>query len=418
MMRVGSLPRWAVVGAAIVAGAGTVVAVAGWPGAASSTVPSVAAERTTFIDFLPVRGEVRPAKSIVLAAPSSGADLQIVELARNGATVAAGDIVVQFDSTAQQRTLEQKQSELKQAEAELERVSADGRRRVQTIEAALVRLRSAADRARLDLAKREIVSKVEGEKLGLAVADADEHVRAYGQKAAGERAATEAERTIARQKRDKASYDVADTERIIGSLTMRAPAAGSISLMPNFRAGGPFNRSPPEFKRGDRAWFGAAIAELPDLSDIRVTGRVDEADRARVQPGAAVRVRVDAVPDREMSGSIREISLVAKPDYSSWPPVRNFDLVIDLAEGDPRLRSGMSASARIELSRIPDVVVLPASAVFSKGGQSIVYVIDGRTPVARTIAVAGRSRDQVAVAKGVSPGERVALQDPAPGAAR
>lgn len=409
---------WRTTVVAAVTVAVSAIAVARWSGASSDPTPSVTAERTTFIDFLAVRGEIRPARSIVLTAPSSGADLQIVDLARNGATVRSGDIVVQFDSTGQQRTLEQKQSELKQAEAELERVSADGRRRIQAIEAELVRLRSAADRARLDLTKTEIVSRIEGEKLGLAVADADAHVRAFEGKMAGERAAVAAEITIARQKRDKASFDVDDTTRILRSLTMRAPTDGAISLMPNFRAGGPFNRSPPEFKRGDRAWFGAAIAELPDLSDIRVSGRIDEADRARVEPGMGVRVRVDAVPDRELSGSIREISLVAKPDYSSWPPVRNFDLVIGLAEGDARLRSGMSASARIELSRIPEVVVLPTSAVFSKDGVSIAYVIEGRTPVARTVTIAGRSRDQVAVASGVGPGERVALQDPSMEAAR
>ena len=105
---------------------------------------------------------------------------------------------------------------------------------------------------------------------------------------------------IARQKRDKAQYDVAETERIIASLTLRAPAAGTISLMPNFRAGGPFTRAAPEFRRGDRAWFGAPIAELPDLSAVQMTCRVDEADRARVQPARAVRVRVDAIPDREL----------------------------------------------------------------------------------------------------------------------
>jgi hypothetical protein len=66
---------------------------------------------------------------------------------------------------------------------------------------------------------------------------------------------------------------VNDTQRIIASLQVRAPIGGAISLLPNFRAGGPGSRSQPEFKRGDRAWFGAAIAELPDLSAIQLTAR-------------------------------------------------------------------------------------------------------------------------------------------------
>jgi hypothetical protein len=87
------------------------------------------------------------------------------------------------------------------------------------------------------------------------------------------------------------AFDVADNERIIASLSMKSPADGQISLMPNFRVAQGFSRSAPEFKRGDRAWFGAPIAELPDLSSVRMSCRVDEADRARVPPNAKVRVR-------------------------------------------------------------------------------------------------------------------------------
>ena len=120
---------------------------------------------------------------------------------------------------------------------------------------------------------------------------------------------------IARQKRAKALFDVKDTERILGSLQIRAPIDGSISLLPNFRAGGP-GRAAPEFRRGDRAWFGAPIAELPDLTTVQLTARVDEADRGRVQIGSGVRVRVDAVPERDLAGTLKDISVVAKPDFT------------------------------------------------------------------------------------------------------
>jgi multidrug efflux pump subunit AcrA (membrane-fusion protein) len=227
---------------------------------------------------------------------------------------------------------------------------------------------------------------------------------------AGRAAAAEA--AIARQKRDKAGYDVAETERIVASLTVKAPAAGQISLMPNFRAGGPMSRSAPEFKRGDRAWFGAPIADLPDLSSVRMSCRVDEADRARVRRDSAVRVGVDAIPDREFEGRITDISLVARPDFTSFPPVRNFDIVVSLTGTDPRVKSGMSASARIELDRLADVVVAPASAVFLRDGATIVYTVSRGSVEPRPVTVARRSRDRVAIASGLAAGERIALRDP------
>jgi len=396
----------------IVVGVSVAVAAALRRDTGTSSLPTALAARTTFVDFLQLRGEIRPVRSIVLTAPSTGADLQIVELAPNGAKVAAGDAVVTFDPTVQQRTLETKQSELKQAESEIERTEAEQRRRVASAQSELDEAKKALERARLELQGNELRARIDAEKFVIAVSDAEEHVRELEQKVDGERIAAQADVAIARQKREKALFDVRETERIIGSLQVRAPIAGSISLLPNFRAGGPGMRNAPEFKRGDRAWFGAQIAELPDLTFIQLTARVDEADRGRVQIGSSVRVRVDAVPDRELTGTLKDISVVAKPDFTTWPPVRNFDVVVSLPDSDPRLRSGMSASARVELDRLPSVLVVPTGAVFQSGPATVVYVLHRGTIESRSVTVLRRGRDQIAIASGINEGERVALKEP------
>jgi len=378
----------------------------------SSSLPTALVARTTFVDFLQLRGEIRPVRSIVLTAPSTGTDLQIVELTTNGAKVAAGDVVVTFDPTLQHRTLETKQSELKQAESEIERTEAEQRRRVAAAQSELDEAKKALARARLELQGNELRGRIEAENFVIAVSNAEAHVAELDGKIEGERMAAQADVAIARQKREKALFDVRETERIIGSLQVRAPLAGSISLLPNFRAGGPGTRTAPEFKRGDRAWFGAPIAELPDLRSIQLTARVDEADRGRVQVGSDVRVRVDAVPDRELMGTLKDISVVAKPDFTTWPPVRNFDVVVSLPDSDPRLRSGMSAAARVELDRLPAVLVVPTGAVFQRGPATVVYVVRRGAVESRPITVLRRGRDQVAIASGVNEGERVALKQP------
>jgi HlyD family secretion protein len=387
-------------------------------GADQSLVPSMLLEKATFVNTLDVRGEIRPVRSVVLTAPSSGSDLQIIEIAANGANVKAGDVVIRFDATAPQRTLDQRRSEWQQANAEVAKIEAEGRRKTQAAEALLAELRSQAARAKLDLERTELVSRVEGEKLRLTLADAEQRVNAQLAKLEGERRSTLAELSMVRQKRDKAASDVADHERIITSLSMKSPSDGQISLMPNFRVAQGFSRSAPEFKRGDRAWFGAPIAELPDLSAVRMTCRLDEADRARVPPSARVRVRVDAIPDRELPGVIDQIAIVAKPDFSSFPPTRNFDVSIGLSESDARIRSGMSATALIELDQLLDVIVVPESAVFARDGRTIVYVLSGRSFEPRAVTVARRGRDRVAIAAGVAAGERIAMRDPTLEAAR
>jgi multidrug resistance efflux pump len=384
--------------------------------AGSAALPTAIVTKTTFVDYLQLRGEIRPVRSIVLTAPSTGSDLQIVELAVNGSKVATGDVVVGFDPTQQQRALETKRSELKQAETEIDRTEAELRRRVASAQSELDEARKALARARLELQGNELRPKIEAENFVIASANAEEHVRELEKKVEGERIAALADVAIARQKRDKAQFDVRDTERILGSLEVRAPIAGSISLLPNFRAGGP-GRAAPEFKRGDRAWFGAAIAELPDLATVQLTAHVDEADRGRLQPASSVRVRVDAVPDRELTGTLKDISVVAKPDFSSWPPVRNFDVVVAIADSDPRLRSGMSAAARVELDHLAGVLVVPTGAVFQRGSATIVYIVERGGIANRPVTLLRRGRDQIAIASGVREGERVALREPAQEAA-
>src|SRR3954468_16907235 len=110
--------RSAIVASAAVAALSVGAAAALRRDTGSPSLPTALVARTTFVDFLQLRGEIRPVRSVVLTAPSAGSDLQIVDLAANGARVAAGDVIVTFDPTLQQRTLETKQSELKQAGSE------------------------------------------------------------------------------------------------------------------------------------------------------------------------------------------------------------------------------------------------------------------------------------------------------------
>jgi RND family efflux transporter MFP subunit len=380
---------------------------------ASADIPTAAVERGPFVDHLPVRGEIRPERSILLSAPSAGgSDMQIIQLVANGAALRAGDTVAVFDSTNQQRTLEQKTSELRQALSELEKARAEEQRKVRAAAAELDQARSIVTRQRLDLEAAELLSKVDAEKRAIAVANAERFVKEIEDKLAGEREIGASDVAIAQQKVDKTRYDVAETERVMASLTLRAPRNGMVSILPNFRAGGPMSRSSPEFRRGDRAWSGAGIAELPDLSAVRMTLRVDEADRARLAVGGAVRVRVDAVPDREFDARISAISLVATPDFTSFPPVRNFDVNVALTASDARLRSGMSATARIEVDRIDETFIVPASAVVERDGSHCVFVVSGGQLEQRSVTVLRRGRERVAIASGLTEGEHVALQPP------
>jgi HlyD family secretion protein len=266
--------------------------------------------------------------------------------------------------------------------------------------------------AKLDASKQEIVSKIEGQEAQLKVADGEQKLHETEEKLKADQRADAADIEAKKQKRDKALYDVQKAERSVAVLTLNAPGDGLVTLMHNWRAGGFFGNA-PEFKEGDRAWPGAAILELPDLSTLQVEARIDETDRGRINLRQTATVRVDAVPDREFAGKVERISPLASMDFSAgWPFPRNFKLELALDQTDPRLRPGMSATARLAVDRVPDAILIPAEASFQKAGQTVAYVLRGSKFDERIIQVGRRSEGQLLVTSGLTPGERVATKDP------
>jgi hypothetical protein len=80
------------------------------------------------------------------------------------------------------------------------------------------------------------------------------------------------------------------------------------------------------------------------------------------------------------------------------------------------LRPGLLADVQITVEKLPNVIHVPAQAVFQKDGQNIVYVQqrNGRFQP-RKVQLFKRSESMMVLGSGVEPGELVALSDPTAG---
>jgi len=381
-----------------------------WQRTASSTpeVPTATVRQGTFEDVLTLRGEVRPSRSITLYAPARGGDLRIVRIAKTGTRVTGGDTVIEFDRTTVLRTLSEKQSELKRADAEIDRIRAQRRIAEQKLVTEVQKAAFDVERARLDTRGEDLLSRVDFEQRKLKVADAESALRVAEDKLTSERTGAAAELRGAGQKRDKARMEVEDAQQQLQMLSIAAPAAGIVTVLQNFRSGG---AGGAEFREGDRPWNGAALLELPDLSKGVILAKLDESERARLREGQRAVVRVDALPDKDFEGALTTISALTRADFSTWPPARNFEATIQLGSVDPRLRAGMNATARLTTDQAAGATLVPVKALFALNGQTVCYVRSGRAFLPRPVSVERRSAEE-AMVKGLTTGEVVATERP------
>jgi HlyD family secretion protein len=96
-----------------------------------------------------------------------------------------------------------------------------------------------------------------------------------------------------------------------------------------------------------------------DLSSVQVHASVDEADIGRVAIGQAATLSFDAYPDDSFDGKVIEIR--KNPQVAQT--VVTYDVVVSVDNSALKLLPGMTADARIIVSRSDDVVKVPNSAL-------------------------------------------------------
>jgi multidrug resistance efflux pump len=399
--------------AGLVSAVAAVLVVVAWWNLRAAPIPGPTAPvtRGEFADAIELRGELKAGRSVTISAPADAGELRIMHVAPNGQPIAKGAVVVEFDASTVDRTVREKQSELKGLDAEIQRISAESRGKEEA--AANAESASGFDvgRAELDYSARDLLPRVDAEQRRLKVLDAQQKQREAQATVVSTHAGSRADLATARQKREKALRELARAERQLVALTLAAPNDGIVNLLPNWRSG--FDSNQP-FKEGDRAWAGASIAELPDPASLFAFARADEIERGRLDVGQSVTVRLQALPDRTLRGRVETIGALARTDFTSWPPPKTFELSIALGDLDPRLRPGMTATIRIVVKTMPGVLLVPSVAVFNRDGEEVAWVAARRGPEMRPLRVRARNAEVVVVDSGLAEGERVLLVDPGP----
>ena len=370
--------------------------------------PTARARKGEFAVILVCRGELSVRRSVQLIAPVNVPDLKIVWLAPAGGHIKAGDAVVRFDPSSARQQLDEKSAVLKQAEATVDQAVAQARITAEQDKLDLANARYQVERARLEASKQAIVSVIQGEESKVDLESAQTKLKVQEATVSLHKASDTSKIASVTRQRDKAQAEVDLAKARLAQMEMKAPLDGVVTYLMN-RSQGWMNGQP--FKVGDHVWSGAPLAVIPDLSTIRMEGRLDEVDRGRVLAGADVRVHVDALPEKTFEAKVASVSPLTQVTFGEWPPIRSFHVYAEIAGADERLRPDMNGTMDVITGRIPNAISLPGKAIFTREGKPTVYTAqkDGSYKAVE-VEIVARNPDEVAV-RGLAENSVVSLAE-------
>jgi multidrug efflux pump subunit AcrA (membrane-fusion protein) len=403
----------------LLACSGGVFAAYRYAGTTTVEVPVTRVRRGEFVISVRTRGEVRSTRSVVLSAPQVP-NPRIVRLAESGKPVKKGDVVIEFDAAQQEQSYIEGTTSVRAADADIVKMKASHRITDEMDGMNLMTSEYNLQRAKLEASKAEILSEIEGAKNKIEVGISEGELGQVKTQIKSHDVTQQADLERLNQRKDKTLRDLERYKTYLSKMVIRAPNDGIVNLLPNFRSQGSWGSAPPPFKEGDSAWTGASIAEIPDLSEMRVELKLEEVDRGKIQLGQQVRLRVDAVPDKEFIAELDWISPIAALQFSRGFGMseKSFPARATLKNLDPRLRPGMSATSEIIIESVPNALLVPVRASFMQGGKPAVYVQRGQEFLVRQIEVGKRNDTDMIVVKGLREGEMVAMENPAEAAKR
>ncbi len=280
------------------------------------------------------RGELRAVRSATLTAPNLFGTVQVTKLAEIGSFAREKDLVVEFDDAELLSRLEEKQLEIDQIDEQFKKSQADLAIRNNSDQVELLRARYAVRRSELEVKRNELLSPIDAKRNELNLEEAKRRLKQLESDIKSRQEQAEAELAVLRERRQKAVLELGRERARLTQVKVLAPMSGLVAVRQNQTSRMGIGFDVPDIREGDQVQPGMPIADVLDLSELEVLGRVGELDRANLIEGQEVFLALDAVSGKQFHGKIKSMSSTASANVNSSDPAKKFDVVfsIDMKE--------------------------------------------------------------------------------------
>src|ERR1700730_4523340 len=125
-----------------------------------------------------------------------------------------------------------------------------------------------------------------------------------------------------------------------------------------------------------------------DLTQMQVSANIDEADVGRIRPNQRVTFRVDAYPTDTFAGTVAQIRL----NPIVVQNVTTYATIVNVNNSDLKLKPGMTANLRIEVSRKSNVLRVPNAATRFRPSVEVFAALNEPVPPDLASGRGGRGR--------------------------
>ena len=194
---------------------------------------------------------------------------------------------------------------------------------------------------------------------------------------------------------------VENIETYISGFTIYAPSDGMVIYKKN--------RNGTKRKTGTILnTYDLVVATLPDLSTLMSRTYISEIDIRNITAGQKVNIKVDALPGKLFTGTVRDIALVGEELMGS--DTKMFEVQVKIDNYDPVLKPGMTTSNEIIIKTIENVYYVPLECVHT-GEDNMTFVYKKRRT--KQVVVAGESDDRnIIISQGLNIGDRIYINPP------
>lgn len=246
---------------------------------------------------------------------------------------------------------------------------------------------------------------------------------------------TQALASIGAASRVQTRAAVRTAQRTIDSLVIRAPFSGVVSLGgPSGGSGSPLSGILPAqlqgitgttslpgaatdaaaVSKGAPITSGAAVVTVTDVSELRLSADVDEADILKIKRGVGADADFDALPDASYQAAVFSIGVTPGPAATGGGVTYKVQLVLKagkLADGSqaPTPKPGMSAVVELKVREVKNALSVPITAIVTSGQDSTVWLNVNGVAQKRTVKVGAEGDANVQILDGLKEGDQVVI---------